>query len=348
MRALNLVLTILFRSVRALGRSRSDLILENLALRQQIAVLTRAKRRPQFRASDRLVWVSLRRSWRRWQNALVIIRPETVVAWHRKAFRRHWTSISRRQGRPRVDVELRQLIVRMASENPSWGAPRIHGELSKLGFDISERSVSRYLARRRPGRGAIREWVTFLRNHREAVAAMDFFTVPTATFRVLYVWFVIHHDRRKVLHFNVTEHPTARWVIQQLRESFPYDTAPSYLVFDRDSIFAGNVVSMVRALGIEPKCIAYRSPWQNGVAERWIGSCRRELLDRVVILHEGHLRRLLREYVDYYSRDRCHLGLKKDAPDLRSAERRPCGQARVVSLPRVGGLHHRYVWRDAA
>ena len=165
MRMLNLVLTVLFQSVRALGCSRSDLILENLALRQQIAVLTRMKHRPRFPASDRLVCVSLRRSWRRWRNALVIVKPETVVAWHRKTFRRHWASISRRPGRPRADGELRQPIVRMASENPSWGAPRIHGELSKLGFDISERSVSRYLTRRRPGGGAIREWVGERRRH---------------------------------------------------------------------------------------------------------------------------------------------------------------------------------------
>ena len=208
--------------------------------------------------------------------------------------------------------------------------------------------MSRYLPRRRPGTGAIREWVTFLRNHREGLAAMDFFTVPTATFRILTVWFLIHQGRRKILHFNVTEHPTASWVVQQLRESFPYDTSPSYLVFDRDSIFAASVLATVRSFGIEPKRIAYRSPWQNGVAERWIGSCRRALLDRVIVLHEGHLRRLLREYVDYYSRDRCHLGLEKDAPDLRSQEPRPSRQARVVSLPRVGRLHHRYAWREAA
>ena len=177
---------------------------------------------------------------------------------------------------------------------------------------------------------------------------MDFFTVPTARFQILYVWFVIHHDRRQILHFNVTEHPTAAWVIQQLRESFPYDTVPAYLVLDRASIFATNVISTVRALGIQLKRTAYRTPWQNGVAERWIGSCRRELLDRVIVLHAGHLRRLLREYVAYYSIDRCHLGLEKDAPHRRPTQRRPSRRARVVSLHRVGGLHHRYTWREAA
>jgi putative transposase len=218
----------------------------------------------------------------------------------------------------------------------------------RLGFNLSERTVSRYLPRIRPGRGVLREWGTFLRNHREALAAMDFFTVPTVTFRILTVWFLIHHGRRKIVHFDITEHPTAVWVIQQLREAFPYETAPSYLVFDRDSIFSESVISAIRAMGVEPKRIAARSPWQNGVAERWIGSCRRELLDRVVILHETHLRRLLREYVRYYSEDRCHLALEKDAPDTRSVQPRPSRRARVVAHRRLGGLHHRYAWREAA
>ena len=348
MRALNLVLTVVLHGLRALGCSRSDLILENLALRQQLAVLTRTRHRARLEPEDRILWVVLRQSWSRWREALTIVKPETVVSWHRSAFRRYWTSLSRPPGRPKLGAEIRALIVRMASESPTWGAPRIHGELLKLGFRVSQRTVSRYLPRGRHYKGAGGEWRTFLRNHREVLTAMDFFTVPTATFRILYVWFVIHHDRRRILHFNVTEHPTAAWVIQQLRESFPYDTAPTYLVFDRDSIFANNVTSTVRALGIEPKRTAYRSPWQNGVAERWIGSCRRELLDRVIVFHEGHLRRLLREYVDYYSRDRCHLGLEKDPPELRAMEPRPSRRARVISLPRVGGLHHRYTWRETA
>lgn len=309
---------------------------------------TRATHRLPLQTEDRMFWIALRRGWPRWRDALFIVKPATVVAWHQRAFRRYWTSLSRSPGRPNLDAEIRELIVRMCSENPTWGAPRIHGELLKLGLRVSERTVSRYLPRDRPDRGASGAWVTFLRNHREVLTAMDFFTVPTATFRILYVWFVIHHDRRRILHLNVTEHPTAAWVIQQLRESFPYDTVPSYLVFDRDSIFAKNVISTLRALGIQPKRTAYRSPWQNGVAERWIGSCRRELLDQVIVLHADHLRRLLREYVEYYTRDRCHLGLEKDAPDRRPTKRRSSRRAQVVSLPRVGGLHHRYTWREAA
>ena len=183
---------------------------------------------------------------------------------------------------------------------------------------------------------------------REALAAMDFFTVPTVTFRILTVWFLIHHGRRKIVHFDITEHPTAVWVIQQLREAFPYETAPSYLVFDHDSILSESVISAIRAMDVEPKRIAARSPRQNGVAERWIGSCRRELLDRVVILNESHLRRLLRDYLDYYARDRCHLALDKDAPEMRPVQGRPSARARVVGHRRLGGPHHRYAWREAA
>jgi len=196
------------------------------------------------------------------------------VAWHRKASRRYWTARSRAPGRPRLDVEVRKLIVQMASGNSTWGGPRIHGELLKLRFKVSERTVSRYLPRIRPGGGTIRAWRTFLRDHRgKVLAAMDLFTVPTVTFRVLAVWFPIHHGRRKIVHFDLTDHPTAPWVIQQLRESFPYDRAPSDLVFDRDSIFSQRVISTIQAMGIEPKQTAARSAGQNGVAERWIGSC---------------------------------------------------------------------------
>jgi len=261
MKALRLVLTILFHSLRALGRSRSDLLLENVALRQQINALIQAKPLPRLQPEERMLWVALRRTWSRWQDALLVVQPETVVAWHRKAFRRYWTTLSRGPGRPRLDAEVRQLVVWMASENASWGAPRIHGELAKLGFNVSERTVSRYLPRIRPGRGVLREWGTFLRKNPEALAAMDFFTVPTVTFRILTVWFLIHHGRRKIVHFDITEHPTAVWVIQQLREAFPYDTAPSYLVFDRDSIFSESVISAIRAMGVEPKRVAARSPW---------------------------------------------------------------------------------------
>jgi len=191
-------------------------------------------------------------------------------------------------------------------------------------------------------------WIAFLRNHEDGIAAMDFFTVPTASLRVVYVLFVIEHARREIVHFNVTFRPTSAWVIQQLRESFPFDTAPKYLIFDRDSIFSAAVARCVRAMGTEPVRTAYRRPWQNAIAERWIGSCRRELLEHVVVLGERHLRRLIRSYVTYYHEDRCHLGIEKDAPRARAVTPRPSATAKIVALPRVGGLHHRYEWREAA
>jgi putative transposase len=285
----------------AFFRSRNDLGLELVALRHQLAVLKPKNPRPRLSRWDRLFWLTLRRLWPKWSSVLLIVQPETVVGWHRAGFRWYWRFLSRRgSGRPRIAPEVRQLIRTMAAENPTWGAPRIHGELLKLGFEISESTVSRYLVQVASPRDSGRRWLAFLKNHREAIAAMDFFTVPTATFRVLYCFFVIGHDRRRILHFNVTEHPTSQWIVQQLREAFPEDRAPKYLVLDRDGRFSGEVATMLEYLGSELIRTAYRSPWQNGVAERWVGSCRRELLDHVIVLSESHLRRLVREYTQYY------------------------------------------------
>lgn len=224
----------------------------------------------------------------------------------------------------------------MATEN-GWGAPRIHGELGLLGFDVSERTVSRYLRgfRRRPQ--ARQNRLTFLHNHREVIAAMDLFVVVTVTFRMLYVLFVIRHDRREIVHFNVTQHPTAAWIVQQIGEAFPYDTAPRYLIFDRDSTFSAEVVAAVKAVGAKPTRTAFRAPWQNGKAERWIGCARAEILDHAIVLDEKHLRRLLHEYVAYHYDDRTHCGLGKETPARRAVERRPSSGTKVVALPRVGG-----------
>ncbi len=229
-----------------------------------------------------------------------------------------------------------------------WGAPRIHAELTKLGFVISEMTVSRYMPRRPAEPDQVKRWVAFLRNHKDDITAMDLFTVPTASLRLVYGFFVIEHGRRHILHFNATFHPTAAWVIQQLREAFPYDTAPRHLLFDRDAIFSPAVVRFVKAMGTKPRRISYRSPWQNPVAERWIGSCRRELLEHVVVLDQRHLIRLVHSYLTYYHDDRVHLGLNKDTPNKRPVTPRPSATATVVALPRVGALHHRYEWREAA
>jgi putative transposase len=326
-------------------RSRRDLLLENLALRQQLAVLGRKHPKPQFGPSDRLFWVLLRRMWSRWKQALILVQPETVIRWHRAGFRLYWTWLSRhrtRAGRKCVGRELRELIFRMVAENPTWGAPRIHGELKMLGFDVSERTVLRWMRRAPRNPEPAKRWATFLSNHREAIAAMDFFTVPTLTFDVLNCFFVIAHNRRRILHCNVTRHPSAAWVIQQLRETFPYDSAPRFLIFDRGSNFNEEVIDTIQSFGIQPKRTSFRSPWQNGVAERWVGACRRDLLDRVIILNERHLKRLLSEYVRYYQEDRTHLGLDKQTPNRRQAARGITSGGRVVAMPRLGGLHHRY------
>ena len=258
-----------------------------------------------------------------------------------------WKSRSK-GGRPKVTREVRDLIKRMARENPTWGAPRVASELLKLGLEIFERTVARYMPKRPAPEGVLKNWMAFLRNHRENIAAMDFFTVPTVSFAVLHAFFVIDHGRRRTLHWSVTANPTAEWVIHQLREAFPHDTAPKYLIFDRDAKFSAAVVRIVRSFGTKPVRTAYRCLWQNPVAERQVGTLRRELLDHVVVLGERHLRRLLVSFVAHHHVDRCHLGLDRDSPAGRPASPRPSPTATVVSLPRVGGLHHRYEWRDAA
>jgi transposase InsO family protein len=337
----------LLYAVLALFRGRSEQAVVELALRQQLAVYAQRRPRPRLTAMDRAFWLTLRRLWPRWKEVLVIVQPETVVRWHRKGFRLYWRALSRPgPGRPRIPLEVRDLIRRMARDN-GWGARKIQAELEKLGFPIGLATVSRYLPKRTRDPGHQQRWMTFLRNHKDGIAAMDFFVVPTVRFQLLYAWFVIGHGRRRVLHFNITTHPVASWVIQQLREAFPGDRTPRFLLYDGDSIFSAEVTAALRRFGIEPVRTAYRSPWQNAFAERWVGTCRRELLDHVAVLGEGHLRRLLGDYVAYYNADRVHTRLR-DAPAGRPTETRPSPGAEVIGLPRVGGLHRRYVWREAA
>jgi transposase InsO family protein len=323
-------------------RVRRSLLLENLALRQQLAVLKRRRRRPCLSPFDKLFWVAVRRFWSGWEQALIVVTPETVIRWHRAGFRLYWKLISRlrtRVGRKPTPKEVRELVFRMVVENPTWGAPRIHGELLMLGFDLCERTISRWMKRAPRNPEPAQRWLAFLRNHREAIAAMDFFTVPTITFGVLYAFFVISHGRRRILHFNVTKHPTSRWVVQQLREAFPFELAPRFLIFDRDAKYGPEVPLAVRSLKMSPVRTSFESPWQNGVAERWVESCRRDLLDHVIAVNERHLKRMLSEYVRYYHEDRTHLGLGKGTPDYRI---RSTASGPVLSQDRVGGLHHRY------
>src|ERR1700730_6312312 len=264
---------LLFDTIVRLFRTRRCLLLENLALRQQLAVFKRRHPRPQLVAFDKLFWVLARRFWSGWKPALIIASPETVVRWHKSGCALYWRLISgarRVLGRKRISKQVRDLIFRRVIENPNWGAPRIHGELRMLGFDVSERTVSRWMRRSPTDPEPAKRWRAFLRNHREAIAAMDFFTVPTITFSVLYGFFVIGHGRRRVLHFNVTRHPTAAGVIQQLREAFPFQSAPRFLIFDRDAQYGLEVPIVVRSMTIQPIRISFPSPWQNGIAERWV------------------------------------------------------------------------------
>ena len=319
-------------------KSRRALILENLALRHQLQVLQRTGRRAKLSRADRGFWVLLSRLWDDWRKALVLVQPETVVAWHRKGFRLYWRWKSRRKGRPKVSRETRDLIRRMSRENPGWGAPKIHGELLKLGIDIGETSVAKYMVKPRKPRP--QTWMTFLRNHTKEMVSIDFFTVPTATFRILYVFVVLAHDRRKVIHFNVTESPSSVWTGRQLIQAFPWDTAPKYLLRDRDKIFGHEFQRAAYNLGMVQVKIAPKSPWQNPYVERVIGSIRRECLDHMIIFNENHLRKVLRDYFDYYHESRTHLGLDKDCPVHRQVD--PPELGKIVAIPRVGGLHHRY------
>jgi putative transposase len=334
---------------RVFFRSRNDTALEILALRQQLAVFKRKRPRPPLKRLDRLFWITLRRCWSGWADALLIVQPATVVGWHRAGFRSYWRWRSRpRGGRPQITEEIRALIRRLAEENPEWGAPKIHGELQKLGFVVSERAIGRYLRRVRRRGDPGKRWLAFLQNHREAIVALDFFTVLTVTFQLLYCFFIIEHRRRKVLHVNVTRHPSAEWVVQQLREAFAEAKPYRYVIFDHDTKFDQSVVAFLHATGLTAKRTGVQAPWQNGTAERWVGSCRREMLDHIIALNERHLLRLLQDYVRYHHQDRIHDSLGKDTPDGRPVEPKPDENAKVISLARLGGLHHRYAWRRAA
>jgi putative transposase len=302
-------------------------------------VLTRSRPlRPRLTRTDRLLWIWLSRVWHGWPAALVIVKPETVIAWHRQGFRLFWTWKSRRRvGRPTVPLEIRALIRTMSDANPLWGAPRIHGELLKLGIDVCQATVAKYMGRQR--RPPSQTWRTFLTNHLGQIVTADFFVVPTATCRVLFVLVLIAHERRRVVHVAVTARPTAVWTAQQLREAFPWDTAPRYLLRDRDHAFTA-WAKTASAMDIREILTAPRSPWQNAYAERFIGSVRRECLDHVIVLSASGLRRVLELYVTYYERSRTHLSLDKDAPIPRPIT--PHSEGCIVAIPQVGGLHHRY------
>jgi len=295
-------------SIRQGFRTRAAMQAEILALRHQFLVLQRSTRAHKVRltTSDRFLWVWLSRLWREWRSALLIVKPETVIAWHRRGFRLYWSRKSRHpQGRPSLSREVIDLIRRMSLANPRWGAPRIHGELLKLGFELSEATVAKYMARHR--KPPSQTWRTFLANHMKDLVSSDFFVVPTVFFRVLFVFVILSHDRRRPVHVAVTEYPTAEWVAHQLLEAFPWDSAPHYLLRDRDGSYGEKFQETASWLGIREVLTAPQSPWQNAYVERLIGSIRRECLDHVIVLNETGLRRILKSYFDYYEQTRTHL-----------------------------------------
>ncbi len=317
-------------------KSRERLEAENLALRHQVAVLRRpAPHRLRLRGSDRFLFVWFYRLWPSVLSSIIIVQPETVVRWHRDGFKAFWRLKSRATpGRPRVAKEIRDLIREVSLSNPLWGAPRIHGELLKVGIDVAQSTVAKYMVKGR--RPPSQSWKTFLRNHAAGIASIDFFVVPTAAFRLLFGLVILRHDRRRLVHVAVTANPTADWIARQISEAFPWDTAPKYLVRDRDGIYGKVFKRRVRAMGIRDRPIAPRSPWQNGHVERLIGSIRRECLDHLIIFGEAHLCRVLRAYANYYNGTRTHLSLGKDAPLPRAIRR----DGRIQSIPHLGGLHH--------
>jgi transposase InsO family protein len=328
------------RFVRLLLSGHQAVAIENAALRLQLAAFRRKRKRPVLTWFDRLFWVSLSGVWRNWRCPLLYVQADTVVRWQRERFRKFWARLSRvnrrHRGRRATAVEVRRLIEGMVESNPLWRAPRLHGELKMLGIEISERTVSRIL--RKLPRPPSQTWKTFLRNHIGQMVSVDFFTVPTVTMRVLFVFLVLEHRRRQVLHFNVTEHPTADWTSQQIVEAFADRDAPRYLIRDRDSIYGSKVRLRIASLGIEEVLAAPRSPWQNPYVERLIGSIRRDCLNHFVILNAKHLKRILASYFVYYHGSRTHLGLDKQCPIPRQVS----SIGRIITIPQLGGLHHRY------
>jgi transposase InsO family protein len=325
--------------VADLFKSRRRLEAENLLLRHQLTIaLRRAPPRLRLLGSDRALLTWMTRLWPSLLDAVQVVQPETILRWHRAGFKMFWRWKSRhRAGRPRIDRGLRDLIRRMSRENPLWGASRIHGELLMLGFGVAQSTVSKYMAR--SGTPRSQNWKTFLRNHAQAIAAIDLCLVPTLSFDLLFAFLVLGHGRRQLLWFEVTRHPTAEWLARQITEAFPWSSAPVYLVRDNDRAYGHVFTSRVRAMGIRDRPISPGSPWQNGIAERLIGTLRRECLDQVVIFSEMHLRRILSAYVAYYNQARTHLALQKDAPLHRAVQR----SGAILAIPILAGLHHQYV-----
>jgi len=332
---------LIFEFLRLIFRSKLDVVLENLALRQQLVVQQRSIKRPKINNIDRIFWIWLSRFWNGWKSALIVAKVPTVISWHRKGFKAYWKRKSRRVGRPNIDWELIKLIRRTQKENATWSAQRIQGELQKLGYEVCDNTVAKYMIKSKDDDPSKQQrWLTFLENHAKHIVGIDFVVIRTVFFKAIYVFVAISHDRRKILHFAVTAHPHSQWAIQQLRETFAFDEITKYVIRDNDKIFSDDFrIHTMKTLGLEDTPTAPRSPWQNPIAERVLGTLRRECLDHMIILNEKHLHSVLNEYINgYYNVSRTHMSLEKDSPVPRPVQ----ADGKIASKPILGGLHHVY------
>ena len=324
-------------SIKSLFKTRTGLILEITVLRHQLNIYKRHKK-PKLKNRDRMIFIALSRIWNDWKSMIVIVKPETVLRWHRKGFKMYWRWKSR-TGRPTINWELIKLIRQFHKENPLWSPQRIQGELAKLGYDVSEKTVARYIRKNNPDNSKRQSWMTFLRNHAKYIVGIDSLVVRNIYFKAIYVFVAISHDRRKILHFSVTSKPHSQWAIQQLRETFGFNQTTKYVIRDNDPIYNDDFKAHIPKFGLKDKPTAPRSPWQNPIAERVIGTLRRECLDHVIIINEQHLRDILNEYINnYYNVSRTHLSIAKDSPIHRPIQ----SHGQIVSCPILGGLHHTY------
>jgi transposase InsO family protein len=331
-------LLLAFSLVASSLKSRAALQAENLALRHQLGVLQRSVKRAKIRPAVRVFWSILSRIWGDWKGALIFVKPDTVIRWQKKRFKEHWARLCQAgwPGRPEIPKEVRDLIRMMSKMNPTWGSPRIKGELAKIGIKVSKSTIEKYMIR--APKPSSPTWRSFLKNHSKDIVSVDFIVIPTVRFTMLYVFIFLSVDRRRVVHFNVTANPTAAWAAQQVVEAFPWDTQPKYLLRDREHIYGHRFQERVRGMGIEQVLIAPRSPWQNAYSERLNGSVRRECLDHMIVFSEAHLKRVLKGYFEYYNRYRVHQSLDMDTPEGR--EMQPPESGKVAPISHVGGLHY--------
>lgn len=308
-------------------------------LRHQLNIYKRKKKRPKLENIDRIILVWISRIFSNWKSALLVVNASTLTGWHKKGFKLYWKRKSRRVGRPNIDWELIKLIRIMQKENPLWSPQRIQGELAILGFSVCDNTVAKYMRKPKTDPGKIQRWLTFLRNHAKYTVGIDFLVVRTISFKALYVFVAISHDRRKILHFAVSSNPHSQWAIQQLRETFAFDETTKYVIRDNDGIYSPEFKRAIRRFGLKDTPTAPRSPWQNPFCERVIGTLRRECLDHMIILSEKQLYNVLHEYIfEYYNVSRTHMSLDKDSPEHRPIQK----DGKIVSKPILGGLHHVY------